>query len=123
MVKSNGTLGEKTGPLTSMNDTRNAITNSKRKAGVLLGPNLYDFTRVICSADCPGIYAEGVEDVTLRRGGEGCKDGLLHMNLRSVEGGRGRERERERDESRFRSVSMTTHERFQSVGLIAMVLT
>jgi hypothetical protein len=102
-----------------MNDTRNTITNLKRKIGVLPRPNPYDFSRVICSADCSNIYAKEVDDVGLRNV---CKVGLLHMNLRSVEGGK-EERERVSGQTKFHSVSMTTHERFQSVGLIAMVLT
>jgi hypothetical protein len=46
--------------LTSVDNTRNSITNPKRKIGVLPGPNPYYFARVICSTDCPNICATEV---------------------------------------------------------------
>lgn len=45
--------------LTSVDDTRDSITNFQGKLRILSWPNPDDFARVICSTDCPDIYAKG----------------------------------------------------------------
>ena len=48
-------------PLTSVDDTRDAITNFEGNVGALSRPNLDNFARVICSTDCSNIYTGGNE--------------------------------------------------------------